>query len=549
MPSKDTKKIARQDRFRFRRQDNIGVAAAEQDIDFLQNCFVDTGDLITLQDCNDPRSIIIGRTGSGKTALLKRLQETEERVIEIHPESLALSYISNSTILNFFDHIGVKLDIFFKLLWRHVFVIELVERYVKTQEGSVKKSIKDRIMNIFSEKKNGRLLAYIETWGSSFWKETEYRIKEIKNNLENNLQASVKADFPHIDFDLSSARNLSREERAEILHRGQNVINRVQIRELSEIIEATDEALSDPQKRYFIVIDSLDENWIEDRLRYRLIRALIETVKDFRKIRNAKIIVALRFDLIERVFKQTRDTGFQEEKYESLYLPITWTDNALTKMLDFRINHLIKRRFTKGNVTHRDLLPSKILREPPMKYILKRSMMRPRDVIMFFNFCIKRAIDKPTITPRLLQEAEHEYSKNRLKSLADEWISDYPNLLYFTRILKSRTQLFPVHEITNDDITETCLEFCVTNQNRQDDDPISISARELVEDIRSANSFLQVLLRAFYTTGLIGLKLESYEAVQWSISNDLCDSISEISDKSKISIHPMFWRALGVKSR
>ena len=120
-----------QGKFRFRRLDNIGAAAAEEDIDFLKNCFVDTGVMSVLSDCRDPRSIAIGRTGSGKTALLSRLSETEERVIEILPESLSLSYISNSTVLNFFDRLGVKLDIFFKLLWRHVFAVELIKHHFK----------------------------------------------------------------------------------------------------------------------------------------------------------------------------------------------------------------------------------------------------------------------------------------------------------------------------------------------------------------------------------------------------------------------------------
>jgi type IV secretory pathway VirB4 component len=88
-----------QDGFRFKSLDNIGVAAAEDDTDFLHDCFVDIGDLAVLANCQDPRSIIVGRTGSGKTALLERLLRSEERAIQIRPESLALSYISNSTIL------------------------------------------------------------------------------------------------------------------------------------------------------------------------------------------------------------------------------------------------------------------------------------------------------------------------------------------------------------------------------------------------------------------------------------------------------------------
>ena len=385
----------KQSKFRFRRLDNIGAAAAEEDIDFLKNCFVDTGVIGVLSDCRDPRSIAIGRTGSGKTALLSRLSETEERVIEILPESLSLSYISNSTVLNFFDRLGVKLDIFFKLLWRHVFAVELIKHHFKIWKEPDKHSFLDMIRNYFvDDNKSKEALEYLETWGKEFWEETEYRIKEVTTKLENDLTGAVKTRFPNISFSVSASDKLSGEMKAEIIQRAQHVVNRVQIRQLSDIIHLIDKVLSDPQKSYFIVIDRLDENWIEDGLRYRLIRALIETVKNFRKIRYAKIVVALRLDLIERVFKLTRDTGFQEEKYESLYLPIEWNKHSLVDILDSRIDYLIRQRFTKQKVTHKDLLPSKIEKKPPFEYIMARSMMRPRDIIMFFNLCINKAADQ-----------------------------------------------------------------------------------------------------------------------------------------------------------
>src|SRR5437868_146109 len=104
-------------KFRFRRNDNIGAVDAELDKDFLENCFVDTGDLEVLLNCADPRRIVVGRIGSGKTAILGRLALRHEKVIEIAPESLALSYVANSNILSFVESLGVKLDIFFRLLW------------------------------------------------------------------------------------------------------------------------------------------------------------------------------------------------------------------------------------------------------------------------------------------------------------------------------------------------------------------------------------------------------------------------------------------------
>ena len=266
----------------------------------------------------------------------------------------------------------MKLDIFFKLLWRHVFAVELIKHHFKIWREPDKNSFLERIKSYFvDDNKSKEALEYLETWGKRFWEETEYRIKEVTTKLENDLKVAVETKFPKISFSVSATDELSGEMKTEIIQRAQHVVNKVQIRQLSDIIYLIDKVLSDPQKSYFIVIDRLDEDWIEDRLRYRLIRALIETVKDFRKIRYAKIVVALRLDLIERVFKLTRDSGFQEEKYESLYLPIEWNKLSLADILDSRIDYLIRQRFTQQKVTYRDLLPSKIEKKPPFEYIVE----------------------------------------------------------------------------------------------------------------------------------------------------------------------------------
>ena len=434
-------------------------------------------------------------------------------------------------------------------MWRHVFIVEILKHHSTVWKGPAKSSIIEKIRSRFVADKDKKALDYLETWGSTFWEETEYRIKEVTTKLENDLQGSVVAGFPSISFALSAVGKLSGEEKSEIIHRAQRVINTVQIRQLSEIIDLTDKVLSDPQKRYFIVIDGLDENWIEDRLRYRLIRALIETVKDFRKIRHAKIVVALRLDLIEKVFKLTRDSGFQEEKYESFYLPIIWTGSDLAQMLDFRINHLIKRRYTKKTVTHKDVLPSKIDRKPPFEYILNRSMMRPRDIIMFFNCCIEKAAGKATISLSALREAEGVYSRNRLRSIADEWVSDYPNLLHFTSTLKSRKAVFGATEITQQDIEDICLDFCISHPNPINADIFSTAAKELLNTSGDLDNFRKILLQVFYRTGLIGLKLETFEKAQWATLGARSVSKSELSDGIKVSIHPMFWRTLGTHLR
>jgi hypothetical protein len=82
--------------------------------------------------------------------------------------------------------------------------------------------------------------------------------------------------------------------------------------------------------------------------------------------------------------------------------------------------------------------------------------MRPRDIVVFFNACIRQARDNPVVTAHMLKEAEGEYSRQRLRSLADEWIADYPDLLVLVDVLNSRPSRFRVQDISD--------EQCVSRQ-------------------------------------------------------------------------------------
>src|SRR4029079_12535537 len=127
------------------------------------------------------------------------------------------------------------------------------------------------------------------------------------------------------------SKSLSHEEKSELIERAQTVVNQIQARELIGMVALLDEILDDPQQQFYVVIDRLDEDWVDDRLRYGLIRALLETVREFHKVQNAKVIVALRLDLVDRVFSRTRDAGFQEEKFEGEMVRVNWTKESLVE--------------------------------------------------------------------------------------------------------------------------------------------------------------------------------------------------------------------------
>jgi hypothetical protein len=49
-----------------------------------------------------------------------------------------------------------------------------------------------------------------------------------------------------------------------------------------------------------------------------------------------------------------------------------------------------------------------------------------------------------------------------------------------------------------------------------------------------------------YRVGVVGLKLEKFESVAWSTSGRRSISIAEMGPDVKISVHPCFWRSLGI---
>jgi hypothetical protein len=99
----------------------IGANAAERDDEFLIPCFVSYPAVTQCLDLSSRGTVIDGRTGSGKTAILRYVASSAEHVTEIDPFDMSLSYVSNSDVLSFLHAIGADLDLMFQVLWRHVF--------------------------------------------------------------------------------------------------------------------------------------------------------------------------------------------------------------------------------------------------------------------------------------------------------------------------------------------------------------------------------------------------------------------------------------------
>ncbi len=512
------------------------------------------GELDILTDIFDPKCILLGRTGTGKTALLEMLRSSKDNVIRIEPEGLSLGYVSDSEILRFLIAAGVNMELFYRLLWRHVFAVEVLRLHYRIDSQEAQDGFFADIRNRFSRNpKKQETVEYLKNWGESFWLTSEHRVREVTQTLEKDISkaAGVKlnpslpgAGEANLSISADYVNNLTEEQCIEVVKRGQEVVNKVQMRELSNVMDLMqDDLLDDRQKDYYIAIDRLDENWVHDEFRYHLIKALIDTARDFNnKIDRVKIIIAIREDLLARVFRYARSPGYQEEKYSSMYIELYWQQSWLEELLNKRVNLLVREQYTTQRVSLRDLFPTRIQKTDPLDYFFGRTLYRPRDAILFFNECIKEAVGRPKLTQAIIARAETNYSHDRLRSLADEWSADYKNLVELVLFLRNYPAQFSFRYLL-ENVEECMMEFLLREYEH---DAIYHLIFGKFND-KDTEGFGIEMIRILFKVGVVGVKTSGYSGVLWAYNGRRLSG-SEINQDIKIHVHPTFWRVLGIKS-
>ena len=541
--SKDNKVV------RFKHGLTIGYSAAEDDEAFLKDCFVDTEHYQMMIGEDSPKCIILGRTGAGKSALIYHIKDQCSNVVEIEPEALALNYISNSDIITFYSSIGVNLDIFYQLLWRHVFCVQIIKQHFKLESPSDMQRFKNWLTESFGNNLARKAaVEYLEKWNSKFWEETEERIKEITSSLEDQLSAGI--DLASLGIPIGANHKVLAKEKVtkDIVVKAQKIVNNIQIRQLGEVVQLlADELYNSTKIKYYIVIDRLDDRWVDDEIRYNLIRGLIEAVKTLKKIRNVKIIISMRDDLLQGVYRRTHNTGFQPEKYEDLNLRIKWNAETLSSVVEKRLNVTLKHMYTNKEIKIHDVFPEEISNKKFLDYILQRTLFRPRDVIAFINDILDAAGGNPVITQKIVLDAEAKYSEGRLEAILYEWHGEYPNLESVVQLLANTPSRFALDYVSKEDIDNFSLDF-FDNDDRHSD-ALKNNVNKYYNGKIQFEVLRQEVFRILYNVGMIGVKPSAYNKTMYCYNDAPVISKTLLDENSSITVHPMLWRALGIHKK
>jgi hypothetical protein len=531
----------------------LGGLQAEAD-PLLEKAFYESGHYKAAERRDDPRCFVIGRTGSGKSAILRHLESSyPSHVIRIEPENLALQYITDLGVIKYLASIEVNLDSLFTALWRHVFLVEVIKHRYKVDSAAAKQnfmlSLTDRIKKDPSKQ---LALKYLDEFEGKFWCETDERVRDVTTRFEEQIDAEAKASFgvahvASLSTSINGASAMSTETRAAQVNRFQRVVNETQLARLSKMITVLDEdILESPQNFVYVIIDDLDREWVDERIANTLIRCLFRAVRDLKRVRHLKIVVALRTNIFQEL-GLGHHPGEQVEKFRDWIIRMRWTPADILTVLDERARIVSSEYDIPNIVGIKNLLPAPNNRRGnPIRFILDRTLMRPRDAIDYLNECLSFASGKSRISWDEVSRAERPYSQGRLSALSDEWSGTYPGIAEVFNCFRHA----PV-PMTRDELTERLDDVVMP---RADSSLEGVQWRtDLAESVLKgmagqewADAY-QPLLRLLFNLGFLGFsKSRSLAATYLNDDPDFANYVGNLADTQSFLIHPAFTAALDV---
>lgn len=379
---------------------DFGRYDADHD-DNILDYFLEVG---TAGDATKGKYLVIGRKGSGKTALFRHLAATlPARVVQLDLENYVFQAHKG------LKEIGVAEAFAYTASWRFAIAISMFLKvrpdlpYFKRKRGM-------KILKKIGLGPNGGPLAAIVDWLS--------RVKQIALPSVTGLFSlgSVSLGDQKVKtFDNTTAQFL--EEIEQIL------VDAAKVKPITALV------------------DRLDDAWDGSEESLRLITGAVRAARHFaNKIKQpgaAPVIVFLRTDLWEKIQFNDKNKTSQDLIY------LDWSDSDLARVIDFRIHKTAGVSEGAGWVT---LFTNDKMRQsfPPQKYILKRALGRPRDVVAFASLAREVALKEGhSIVERAdIYDAEVLYSKHILDELKDEiggHVDDVGSVINTLKLLDRRT--------------------------------------------------------------------------------------------------------------
>jgi hypothetical protein len=371
---------------------DLGDVAAENEVYGLQEYFVPTGQF--LQARQGHARLVVGRKGTGKTAIFYDIQHSAPRgnsrlTLSLKPEGHQFQelrdVVSRRLTAGLQEHTMVA-------FWNYILLCELARRVLDQDKT-------------FAQRDPRRLRAY-----------------ERVERVYRGHDPGDEADFSQRLL-LQVNRIAAQLEDRTVEEAGDKLTEIIYAGDIRELNEAVSEYLSEKES-VWLLIDNIDKGWPlrgSTPADILIVRALLEATRKLQQQledREVEIrsLVFLRTDIYDHLAFEMPDKG------KETAIRLDWDDPEV-----FR--EILRRRVQASTPLQGDfssvwpqICTSHVGAQDSFNYIVERTLMRPRDLLLFIYRAIEVAINRghQKIQEEDLTHAEKRYSDDMLLANAYE---------------------------------------------------------------------------------------------------------------------------------
>ncbi|WP_163919933.1 P-loop ATPase, Sll1717 family [Photobacterium sp. Alg240-V54] len=464
----------------------LGDIRAENDLKMLENAYYESSDYKALVESYD-RPIVVGRRGTGKSALAFKLQKHWEakpktQTLSIAPNENQIIGLRDVFCLFGDNYLHIKAGT--KMAWRYAIYMEVITDL--NHHYKYKNNLKSQL-----------IAEHISGWGP--------KGRNISSKIRTKLQSL---------FTIEQSPQSRIADLADVL-------------ELELLEEVILDALNRSKVQYVIFADRLDEGYSPDNLGVAIIDGFVQSVIDIKSTLKEKVIAfAFVRDNIYRAISKL-DPDFTRN-IEGQSLRLHWDEYSLFNLVCNRIriaygvdienNTKIWSKFTARELKGREGFRS----------ALKLTLYRPRDILVLLNEAFLRANsqERQEIILDDIDLTAKTISQNRLSDLHKEYDQIFPSLEEFTAAFYGSTS-----EVRGDHALTLIAKVLQKDKFE----------RQKQQDIFLFENESQVLQR-LYSVGFIGIHNEM--SASFVFCHDGKDPDRNFANNMRLLIHPCYWLSL-----
>ena len=402
-----------------------------------------------------------------------------------------------------------------------------MSKIVKEYFEYSKQTFSDRFVRYIKNKgRIDQMNRYFQEFGNIFFERN--CAERITKTFQSEVEAKTGFKSSYITGQLSES------EKREIQVAASEFINTTQIKQLKNIITLMREFLSkNKQKKVCVVIDDLDQNWTSIKTKYQMLSALLDSIRFFADMPCMKIVLAMRSDLLA---KTCEVTNRQNEKDDAFTLKLNWTTQMLLDMMNRRVQHLFTHKYQKSyKVSFENIFVSQINGMKTSDYLISRTMMRPRDIIILVNYCIENADEASIIDEEAILVAERQFLHNRIDALKAEWNSVYPAIETIINLVYRLSSSFKLSDVL---AKYEDLETALLRTSKDDDPLVKMFLESTATNVFGKEQNCKALIGTWFTIGLVG-KREKGITYYSDASRESLDE-RDFLDADCFEVHPLF---------